>query len=59
MRKPSRCLRHYSTNGNFTGSPYTTRASGTANVHTNPGNTDVGVDIDVFAMPIGARVDFD
>ena len=32
---------------------------GTARVHTNLGNTDVGVDIDVFAMPVGARADFD
>ena len=32
---------------------------GTSRVHTNRGNTDVGVDVDVFAMLVGARADFD
>ena len=34
-------------------------SAGTAKVHTNPGNIDGGVDIDVFAMLVGARAKFD
>ena len=34
-------------------------SAGIATVHTNPSNIDVGVDIDVFAMPVGACADFD